>query len=142
MKPNPKLHHFIENKIGNTKDTPYILLEKGDTDKIQTLIKETASNKENRDMFLQRIEERDPVLTYLPYKFVDELVNSLIYGRRETGRHKVWKLLNQLFPNWEELHIVHGLGGNIRDYNNALECIEEGLKDLSEITKEKTNATI
>ena len=137
MKPNPKLNYFVENKICNTKDTPYILLEEGDIEKIQRLIKETASNKENRDMFLERIEERDPVLTYLPFKFVYDLVNSLIYGRRETGRHKVWELLNQLFPNWEELEIVNGLGGNIRDYNNALECIEETLKELSEIQKEE-----
>ena len=46
----------------------------------------------------------------------------------------------QLFPNWEELQKVHWLEKSVSDYHNSLESIEETLKELSEITKEKTNA--
>ena len=142
MKPNPKLLYFVENKICNTKDTPYILLEEGDKEKVQTLIKETASNKTDRDNFLGRLEEDELIYGYAiyPFRFLKELVESLNYGKRRNGRIKVWELQMQLFPNWEELQKVHWLEKSVDDYHNSLENIEEGLKEYSEITKEKTNA--
>ena len=33
MKLNPKLTYFVENKIGESKDTPYVLWEEGDDEK-------------------------------------------------------------------------------------------------------------
>ena len=137
MKPNPKLNYFVENKICNTKDTPYILLEEGDKEKVQTLIKKTASNKADRDRFLERIDERVFGFKIYPFYFVEKLINSLTYGKRDTGRHKVWELQNQLFPNWYELQTVHCLEKYVDAYHNSLANIEDELKTLSEIQKEK-----
>jgi hypothetical protein len=137
MKPNPKLNYFVENKICNTKDTPYILLEEGDKEKVQTLIKKTASNKADRDRLLERIDKEFYGFNQYPFYFLEQLIHSLIYGKRETGRHKVWKLQYQLFPNWNELQIVHSLQKYVDAYHNSLEDIEEGLKELSEIKKEE-----
>ena len=55
MKPNPKLNYFIENKIEEDKDNPYILWEEGDIEKLQTLIEENASNKNDRELSLIHI---------------------------------------------------------------------------------------
>ena len=137
MKPNPKLNYFVENKICNTKDTPYILLEEGDKEKVQTLIKKTASNKADRDRFLERIDEKVYGFNQYPFYFLEQLINSLIYGKRETGRHKVWKLKYQLFHNFDELHKVHQLQKYVDDYHNSLENIEEELKELTELLKQK-----
>ena len=137
MKPNPKLSYFLENKICNTKDTPYILLEEGDKEKVQTLIKKTASNKADRDRFLERIDEKVFGFNIYPFYFVEKLINSLIYGKRDTGRQKVWELQNQLFPNWYELQTVHCLEKYVDTYHNSLGKIEDGLKTLSEIQKEQ-----
>ena len=78
MKPNPKLLYFVENKICNTKDTPYILLEEGDKEKIQTLIKETASNKSDRDNFLGRLEEDELKYGFaiFPFRFLKQIMEK------------------------------------------------------------------
>ena len=137
MKPNPKLLYFVENKICNTKDTPYILLEEGDKEKVQTLIKETASNKSDRVNFLGRLEEDELIYGFaiFPFRFLKELIQSLNYGKRRNGRTKVWELQMQLFPNWDELTKVHYLGKYVEDYHDSLESIEEELKELTELSK-------
>ena len=137
MKPNPKLLYFVENKICNTKDTPYILLEEGDKEKIQTLIKETASNKSDRDNFLGRLEEDELIYGFaiFPFRFLKQIIQNLNYGKRRSGRTKVWELQMQLFPNYEELQKVHWLEKSVSDYHDSLESIEEGLKELTELSK-------
>ena len=137
MKLNPKLNYFVENKIRNTNDNPYLLWEEGDKEKVQTLIKKTASNKADRDRFLERIDEKVYGFNQYPFYFLEQLTHSLIYGKRETGRHKVWKLKYQLFPNFDELQKVHQLQKYVDDYHNSLENIEEELKELTELLKQK-----
>ena len=138
MKLNPKLHYFIENKINKTKNTPYILLEEGDKEKIQTLIKETASNKEYRDYLLESIEEKNNHFYLFPFEFLDQTVDNLNYQKKRIGREKVRKLKYQLFPNFDELHKVYWLGRYVDDYHNSLENIEEELKELTELSKKTT----
>ena len=41
----------------------------------------------------------------------------------------------QLFPNYEELQKVHWLEKSVSDYHDSLESIEEGLKELTELSK-------
>ena len=137
MKPNPKLLYFVENKICNTKDTPYILLEEGDKEKVQTLIKETASNKSDRDNFLGRLEEDELIYGFaiFPFRFLKQIIQNLNYGKRRNGRTKVWELQMQLFPNYEELQKVHWLEKSVSDYHDILESIEEGLKELAVLSK-------
>ena len=135
MKPNPKLNYFVENKICNKKDTPYILLEEGDKEKVQKLIKKTASNKADRDRFLERIDKGVFGFNIYPFYFLEQLTHSLIYKKKDTGRYKVWKLKSQLFPNFDELEKVHQLQKYVDDYHNSLWKIEEGLKELTELSK-------
>ena len=89
MKPNPKLNYFVENKICNTKDTPYILLEEGDKEKVQTLIKKTTTNKADRDRFLERIDERVFGFNIYHFYLVEKIINSIIIKTGEKINGKI-----------------------------------------------------
>ena len=130
MKLNPKLPYFVENKIEATKDTPYMLWEEGDEEKLQTLIRETASNNEDRDFLLKKLEEKEHLLTKSPYAFVIRLIKRLKYRKKDVGRKKVRETFIQLFPKFDEFYIVADLEEFISDYHISLRGIEESSNRL------------
>ena len=69
MKLNPKLTYFVENKIGESKDTPYVLWEEGDDEKLHTLINKFFSNKEDRDFRLEKLEGKNHHHSKSPFYF-------------------------------------------------------------------------
>ena len=135
MKPNPKLHYFIENKINETKDNPYILLEEGDIEKLQTLIEETASNKNDREYLQERLE-RPHVPNTCPVDTLLDLIGDLSYRKRDKWRKKVYETEMRLFPNSDELRKVYGLALSIRKYHASLREIDWRLEELK-ATKEE-----
>ena len=134
MKPNPKLHYFIENKINETKDNPYILLEDGDKEKVQSLIKENASNKEVRDRCLKRLEETR--FNESPFTVLYNIVQGLKYRKKDNGRKKVNETVMQLFPNWDELQRVSDMRHHVFNYHSNVRRLKEDLKELTELSKQ------
>ena len=134
MKPNPKLHYFIENKINETKDNPYILLEEGDKEKVQSLIKENASNKEVRDRCLKRLEETR--FNERPFISLYNIVRGLKYRKKDNGRKKVYETLMQLFPNWDELQRVDDMKHDVFCYHSNVRRLKEDLKELTKLSKQ------
>ena len=134
MKPNPKLHYFIENKINETKDNPYILLEEGDKEKVQTLIKENASNKEVGEKYLKWLEETR--FNERPFTALYNIVQGLKYRKKDNGRKKVNETLMELFPNWDELQRVSDMRYHVVHYHESLIRLKEDLKKLTELSKQ------
>ena len=136
MKLNPKLHYFIENKIEEDKDNPYILWEEGDIEKLQTLIKENASNKNDREYLLERLE-RPHVPNTCPVDTLLDLIGDLSHRKRHnSGKKKVYETEMRLFPNSDELRKVYGLALSIRKYHASLREIDWRLEELK-ATKEE-----
>ena len=134
MKPTPKLHYFIENKIEEDKDNPYILWEEGDIEKLQTLIKENASNKNDREYLLERLE-RPHVPNTCPVDTLLDLIGDLSYRKRDKWRKKVYETEMRLFPNSDELRKVYKLAKCIRSYHVSLREIDWALEELPESLK-------
>ena len=134
MKPNPKLHYFIENKINETKDNPYILLEEGDKEKVQTLIKENASNKEVGEKYLKWLEETR--FNERPFTALYNIVQGLKYRKKDNGRKKVNETVMQLFPNWDELQRVSDMRHHVFNYHSNVRRLKEDLKELTELSKQ------
>ena len=134
MKVNPKLHYFVENKIEDTEDTPYILWEEADKEKVQTLIRENASNNQNRDFLINWLE--DNRLYESHFGFVRRVYSNLAYRKKSSGMKKLFNSWEQLFPNNGELWKVYDLAKLVRKYNSALAHIDAGLEELTESSKQ------
>ena len=134
MKPNPKLNYFIENKIEEDKDNPYILWEEGDIEKLQTLIEETAQNKNVKEYLLERLE-RPHVPNTCPVDTLLDTIGELSHKRRDSGRKKIYETEMRLFPNSDELRAVYKVAKSIRSYNVSLRHIDWALDELPESLK-------
>ena len=137
MKVNPKFHYFVENKIEESEDTPYILWEEGDEEKLKTLIRENASNNEDREFLLKKLEEKGHLYINSPLDYVIRVVDRLHYRKKRRGGEKLCNMRDQLFPNfYPELWKVSQLGRYVYDYHNSLRHIKETLEELTELSKQ------
>ena len=134
MKLNPKLTYFVENNIGGSKDTPYVLWEEGDDEKLQTLIEKFVLNEEERDFRIKRLEENHH-LSQPPFYYFLNLISRLNYRKKDAGRKKVKDAIMQLFPNFDELHKGFDLGIYVSCADNS-DWINSKFHELTELSKQ------
>ena len=112
MKLNPKLTYFVENNIGGSKDTPYVLWEEGDDEKLMNMLsslnKSSTCSTNNDDSL--NFEARVSFLQgYITGKN-DELLSNKGKGvSRESLQYALEKYCreNSLHDTWDAARSIY-----------------------------------
>ena len=133
MKLNPKLDYFIQNKIESSAENRHILFEDSDLINLEKLILETATSDQIKEdcLYSANVNYDGRFLIHaLPFKVIDEVVDSLLRNKKEKGRNKVRTTLYKYFPNWDQVVLANRTSELIAEMNRTEAYLQSNYKEL------------
>ena len=125
---NPKLKDFVRANILPSKENPYILLDSQDVENCHQLIKKSGVSKDKATRLHQFVDEVDNIT----YGKICSLMKRIKYNRKDSGREQTEYAFRELFPNWQEMRNVSGIGQMMNSIHVLNRALEKNLLEIKE----------
>ena len=125
---NPKLKDFVRANILPSKENPYILIDSQDVENCHQLIKKSGVSKDKATRLHKFVDEIDNIT----YGKICSLMQRINYNRKDSGREQTEYAFRELFPNWQEMRVVSGIGQMMNSIDELNRALERNLLEIKE----------